>query len=213
MGERRSWPFWDRLSCKCQYTELWRRSRDLWLPPLTRRPRRKMTARSYSWTTLTHMYSENGTVAATRRWRKQFIIVELYRACFPHLEVRRDRLWGQHRWCDHSRLLLLQYPLCLTHFKTPTYRARQTPLSPWLSSNTQTDSASSQPSSSQLFSSEQNYWQVRPQQTVFLRLTNPTNRPIVLIYNVVNDIMTQFGPLMPVILISTLFRVQLSWSH
>ena len=41
-------------------------------PPLTRRPRRKMTARSYSWTTLTHMYRENGTVAATTRERKQF---------------------------------------------------------------------------------------------------------------------------------------------
>ena len=28
MGEHRSWPFWDRLSCKCQYTGWWRKYRD-----------------------------------------------------------------------------------------------------------------------------------------------------------------------------------------
>ena len=28
VGEHQSWPFWDRLSCKCQYTGWWRKSPD-----------------------------------------------------------------------------------------------------------------------------------------------------------------------------------------
>merc|ERR550517_714981 len=42
-------------------------------PPLTRRPSRKITALSYSCTTLTHIYKEKGSLARTRSSDKNAI--------------------------------------------------------------------------------------------------------------------------------------------